>query len=138
MPVMDSIWNVLVGCRHRRTTFPFTPARPKGSGATSETHAETYVVCLDCGKQFLYDWENMRLGGAVDISSGVPVAAPATVKVPFRTKSKMRYLLWGSAISAAVVVGKAAHSRRQARAKSATKPEGQTDGSQDTKAPGSS
>ena len=135
---MDSIWNALVGCRHRRTTFPFTPARPKTVRIPSETHGETYVVCLDCGKQFVYDWENMRLGGAVDISSGAPVPAPETVKVPFRTKSKMRYLLWGSAISAAVVVGKAAHSRRRARAKSTTKPDGQTGGSQDTKAPGSS
>jgi len=138
MPVMDSIWNALVGCRHRRTTFPFTPARPKPGEPPSETHAETYIVCLDCGKQFLYDWENMRLGGAVDISNGAPVAAPPSVQVPFRTKSKMRYLLWGSAISAAVVVGKAAHSRKKSRGKSSTKPDGQTDGNQDPKTPGSS
>jgi hypothetical protein len=137
MPVIDSIWNAVVGCRHRRTTFPFTPARAKPGGPAHESHHETYVVCLDCGKQFLYDWEKMRLGGPVDLSTGEPVPAPPTAHVPFRTKSKMRYLLWGSAISAAVVLGKAAHSRRQSRSKNAKKPDGQDDGSEDTKAPGS-
>jgi hypothetical protein len=24
--------------------------------------AATYVVCLDCGKQFAYDWKSMRKG----------------------------------------------------------------------------
>jgi hypothetical protein len=136
MPVIDSIWNALVGCRHRRTTFPFTPARAKTGGVPSETHAETYVVCLDCGKQFVYDWENMRLGGAVDISNGAPVAEPPTVKVPFRTKSKMRYLLWGSALSAAVVIGKTAQARK--RSTSAAKQDGQGDNSKDAKTPRSS
>jgi len=26
----------------------------------------TYVVCLDCGKEFAYDWKAMRVGEAVD------------------------------------------------------------------------
>ena len=29
----------------------------------------TYVVCVDCGKQFAYDWERMRIGEALDPSS---------------------------------------------------------------------
>jgi hypothetical protein len=36
---------------------------------SGENQGETYVVCLDCGQQFAYDWENMRLGKPVDISS---------------------------------------------------------------------
>ena len=24
--------------------------------------SDTYVVCLDCGKEFTYDWESMRIG----------------------------------------------------------------------------
>lgn len=133
MPVFDSIWNALVGCRHRRTTFPLTPARPKTGEPHTETHAETYVVCLDCGKQFVYDWEKMHIGGAVDISDGIQEVG-RTSPVPFRTKSKMKYLLWGSAISAAVVVGKAAHSRKRSRTKDATKTDAKGDGNQDTKA----
>jgi hypothetical protein len=135
IPVIDTIWNLLFRCQHRRTTFPLTPARPKGADP-SEKHSDTYVVCLDCGKQFVYDWEKMRLAGAVDISGAVPKVAPPVIKVPFRTKSKMRYLLWGSALSAAVVLGKAAQSRK--RSKSAAKKDGEGDNNKDAKTPRSS
>lgn len=128
--MIDTIWNLLFRCQHRRKTFPLTPAHKKGE------NSETYVVCLDCGKQFVYDWENMRLGGAVDISGEAPEVAPPVNKVPFRTKSKMRYLLWGSALSAAVVLGKAAQSRK--RSKSAAKPNGEGDNNKDAQTPRSS
>lgn len=99
-----------------------------------------YVVCLDCGKQFIYDWEKMKLGGAVDISVESPryetTPEPSPNKVPFRTKSKMRYLLWGSALSAAVVIGKTAQARK--RSTSAAKQDGQSDNSKDAKTPHSS
>lgn len=49
-------------CQHRKTTFPRKHSEDSDGG--------TYVVCLECGKQFAYDWENMRLGKPVDISSG--------------------------------------------------------------------
>ena len=133
--MIDTIWNLLFRCQHRRKTFPLTPARTKGADH-AQKHGDTYVVCLDCGKQFVYDWENMRLGGVVDISDEPAAPAPVLSKVPFRTKSKMRYLVWGSALSAAVVLGKAAQSRK--RAKSAAKQDGQGDTNQDAKTPRSS
>ena len=137
--MIDTIWNLLFRCQHRRTTFPLTPARPKGADP-NEKHADTYVVCLDCGKQFIYDWEKMRLGGAVDISGEAPryemTPEPSPNKVPFRTKSKMRYLVWGSALSAAVVLGKAAQTRK--RSKSAAKPDAEGDNNKNTQKPGSS
>ena len=133
--MIDTIWNLLFRCQHRRTTFPLTPARVKGADPAAK-HGDTYVVCLDCGKQFVYDWEKMRLGGAVDISGEAPEVAPPANKVPFRTKSKMRYLLWGSALSAAVVLGKAAQSRK--RSKSAAKKDGESDNNKDTQTPRSS
>src|SRR5438034_8814662 len=92
-------WSVIASlfnpfrCTHRRTTFPMTPVRKKAAGGESETPLETYVVCLECGKQFAYDWENMRIGSAVDISDGPRASEPETSKIPFRTKSKLRYLL---------------------------------------------
>jgi hypothetical protein len=48
----------MFGCAHRRTTFPQTPKK----GARQQ---QTYVACLDCGKEFHYDWSAMRRGGAV-------------------------------------------------------------------------
>ena len=137
--MIDTIWNLMFRCQHRRTTFPLTPARSKRSKESSEK-PETYVVCLDCGKQFVYDWEKMRLGGAVDISDGGPRYEPVPEspprKVPFRTKSKMRYLLWGSALSAAVVAGKMVQSRK--RAKSAAAQDGKGDNGKDAETPRSS
>jgi len=133
--VIDSMWNLMFRCQHQRKTFPLTPVRKKGDPSP----AETYVVCLECGKQFLYDWENMRLGGAVDISDGGHAAEPESPKIAFRTKSKLRYLLWGSAVSAGLILAKAVHSRRRSRKSGGTGGEhGQDNGSEDTKAARSS
>lgn len=54
---MFKLVDALFGCSHKHCTFPITsrtnPAR---------NHAEgTYVVCLDCGKEFPYDWEHMKV-----------------------------------------------------------------------------
>ena len=59
-PLFDFIFR----CQHRKTTFPRKQTIEFGG-----SESETYVVCLDCGQQFAYDWENMRLGKPVDISS---------------------------------------------------------------------
>src|SRR5258708_39259712 len=90
-----------------------TPVRKKSRMiGQEEPPAETYVVCLDCGKQFVYDWENMRLGRAVEIADG-STRDTNEAGVPFRTTSKLRSLFWGSALSAAVGLGKALHSRKR-------------------------
>jgi hypothetical protein len=56
--MLKSILNALLGCSHQRTTFPLTPARKNGI-------SRTYVVCLDCGKEFAYNWAEMRIGEPV-------------------------------------------------------------------------
>jgi RNase P subunit RPR2 len=53
----------LFGCAHSRCTFPITATkrchyRSEGKSAT------TYVVCLECGKEFPYDWEQMKVVGS--------------------------------------------------------------------------
>lgn len=79
--MMNSIMNALFGCSHRRTTFPLTPAR-KGVGIApaSTGRRGTYVVCLDCGKEFGYDWEGMRIGE--------PVAAPLSPAATLSTANR--------------------------------------------------
>jgi len=109
--LIDSLFNPF-RCKHARTTFPMSPVRKKSADGRNEAAAEMYVVCLDCGKQFSYDWENMRIVKAVDISAGPSPGEPRSSDIPFRTKSKLRYLLWGSALSAILVLGKAAKSRK--------------------------
>ena len=65
--MLNSLINALFGCSHRRTTFPLTPARKAGSSIlpVSASRHGTYVVCLDCGKEFGYDWDGMRIGEPV-------------------------------------------------------------------------
>jgi hypothetical protein len=62
--MLQSIVNALFGCTHSRRTFPLTPARKQAAGIGA-ARLGTYVVCLDCGKEFAYDWQEMRLGNAV-------------------------------------------------------------------------
>ncbi len=64
--MFQSILNTLFGCSHSRTTFPLTPGHKKATPRTG-----MYVVCLDCGKEFAYDWDGMRIG------QPVPGRAPA-------------------------------------------------------------
>lgn len=52
--------DLLFGCAHKRTSFPFSSkSGQRRSPAACQTG--TYVVCLDCGKEFAYDWQRMRV-----------------------------------------------------------------------------
>jgi hypothetical protein len=58
-----------LSCRHNRTTKPFASAAAvAAAGASAAGQWESvgsgpshYVVCLDCGRKFAYDWSNMRV-----------------------------------------------------------------------------
>jgi len=65
--MLASVLNSIFGCSHRRTTFPLTPSRKM---ATSSNRHGTYVVCLDCGQEFRYDWKEMRVGEPVAPRTG--------------------------------------------------------------------
>jgi predicted transcriptional regulator len=54
-------------CRHRHTSQPFS-AVVETFGASSadwnpvqSVKTGHYIVCLDCGKHFPYDWSKMRI-----------------------------------------------------------------------------
>ncbi len=57
--MFTNIVNALFGCWHRRYSFPITAKRGSRSPAASLTG--TYVVCLDCGQEFPYDWREMKV-----------------------------------------------------------------------------
>ncbi|HEX8813606.1 MAG TPA: hypothetical protein VF742_16590 [Terracidiphilus sp.] len=55
-------------CRHRHISQPFSAVSTSGhSSGHTEWEAIIggasghYVVCLDCGKHFVYDWAQMRV-----------------------------------------------------------------------------
>ena len=60
--MFHTILEILFGCSHRSTTFPLTPRRDNGR------FNGPYVVCLDCGREFGYDWNTMRIAGSVGLN----------------------------------------------------------------------
>lgn len=52
--------DVLFGCWHKRYSFPIT-AKPSQRRNEAAGITGTYVVCLDCGKEFPYDWREMKV-----------------------------------------------------------------------------
>lgn len=73
--MIDSVLNLLFRCSHRRLTRPLSPITRAG-----QPHSQTYVVCLDCGKQFEYDLKEMHIGkpiGHAHDASVVPRNMPA-------------------------------------------------------------
>jgi len=55
------------GCRHSQLTKPFYLDRGGFGRAQAERadeipkHCSHYVVCLDCGRRFGYDWSEMKV-----------------------------------------------------------------------------
>jgi hypothetical protein len=57
--LMDTIF----GCWHSRYSFPIT-VRAGSRRNQAAARLGTYVVCLDCGKELAYDWQQMRVTNA--------------------------------------------------------------------------
>lgn len=58
-----------IKCSHRNISKPFASNNTSGMRSVntdwdrpvSQTSAQHYVVCLECGKKFEYDWNNMKV-----------------------------------------------------------------------------
>jgi hypothetical protein len=56
----SNLFDALFGCWHLHYIFPITMrASSRRTYATAPTG--TYVVCLDCGKELRYDWDEMKV-----------------------------------------------------------------------------
>lgn len=58
--MIAKVVELLFGCKHSSYSFPVTvrhaKQRPHAAALTG-----TYVVCLECGKEFPYDWQEMKV-----------------------------------------------------------------------------
>ena len=52
--------NALFGCGHKKLSFPIT-VRGVRRRTPAASLTGTYVVCLDCGQEFPYDWNEMKV-----------------------------------------------------------------------------
>lgn len=57
--MFSRILDAVFGCVHSHYSFPITVKRGRRSAAALVTG--TYVVCLDCGKEMPYDWQQMKI-----------------------------------------------------------------------------
>jgi hypothetical protein len=103
--MLDAVFNLLFHCSHRHLTRPFTPL-----GVQGVPRRETYVVCLDCTRQFAYDWTAMRVGKAIYYTHDACVIPP---DMAGPRKSKLAYPL-GVAVSVAVLAAAALKTMRPA------------------------
>jgi hypothetical protein len=72
-----SLFDLVFGCSHQRCSFPIT-VRGKLRRSPAASVTGTYVVCLDCGKEFPYDWKEMKMVNSKSQNSArpEPVIAP--------------------------------------------------------------
>jgi len=58
--MIAELFDTFFGCKHSHYSFPIS-VRPglRRSSATKLTG--TYVACLDCGREFPYDWQEMKV-----------------------------------------------------------------------------
>jgi hypothetical protein len=64
--LVELAWSKVFPCRHKKCT-PLITCRKGQPRSTVAAITGTYFVCLGCGKEFAYDWENMRV---IDPESG--------------------------------------------------------------------
>lgn len=57
--MIATLLDLLFGCSHKNYSFPIT-ARPGQRRSEAAMVTGTYVVCLDCGMEFPYDWHQMK------------------------------------------------------------------------------
>ncbi len=55
---MNMVFEILFGCPHKGLSFPRTIRDGK--------RTTTYIVCLDCGGEFHYNWKSMKVGERID------------------------------------------------------------------------
>jgi hypothetical protein len=58
--MFSRVFDAMFGCRHPRFSFPMT-TRATHRRNKAGARLGTYVACLDCGKEFAYDWKEMRV-----------------------------------------------------------------------------
>jgi len=58
--MFGKLLDAFFGCWHNNLSFPLT-ARSGSRRNAAASLTGTYVVCLDCGREFAYDWREMKI-----------------------------------------------------------------------------
>ena len=66
--MFGDVFDILFGCWHKNCSFPITAKKGSTPQCEAARATGTYVVCLDCGREFPYDWSRMKV---ISADSGV-------------------------------------------------------------------
>ena len=58
---MATLVDMLFGCWHKNMSFPITTKARQRNRSKAASVTGTYVVCLECGREFPYDWQSMKV-----------------------------------------------------------------------------
>jgi len=81
--MLGDVFDMLFGCWHKNCSFPITAKRGGASQCEAARVTGTYVVCLDCGKEFPYDWSHMKViteSETAAVAEATPIPARATTR----------------------------------------------------------
>lgn len=59
--MVGKLVNMMFGCWHSNFSFPITVRGEARRTCAAASLTGTYVACLDCGKEFPYDWQEMKV-----------------------------------------------------------------------------
>ena len=59
--MVAKLMNAFFGCWHGNLSFPITLRGEAKRNRPAASLTGTYVVCLDCGHEFAYDWQEMKV-----------------------------------------------------------------------------
>jgi hypothetical protein len=65
--MITKLVDAVFGCWHNRYSFPITMrshSRKISRPSKAASLTGMYVVCLDCGKELPYDWQEMKVIGS--------------------------------------------------------------------------
>lgn len=68
--------DLLFGCSHNKLSFPISVRGAARRRNPAASLTGTYVVCLECGHEFPYDWNKMKV-----VRESSPVPSPAAITV---------------------------------------------------------
>jgi hypothetical protein len=86
-----SLFDLVFGCWHKRCSFPLTIRGKLRRSTEAASVTGTYVVCLDCGREFPYDWSRMKM--LASKLRAAWAAEPAPIIPGFKAASGLRWAL---------------------------------------------
>ena len=76
--MIAELFDTFFGCKHSHYSFPIS-VRPGSRRSSATKLTGTYVACLDCGREFPYDWQEMKvIHSLAEQRSYVASLAPGT------------------------------------------------------------